>query len=128
MTIRVSLAALIGVLLVVPFVSDAAKLTTGNESCIPVYEECGCNQRKNSKNQCVPGINRWNCQCDETPAGGHVTAICVHKLDCKGTGTEKGGIGDAKGMMDALKGIMDMLKQAMQGGEKPPPPPPPPPP
>ncbi|OGG74137.1 hypothetical protein A3A40_03160 [Candidatus Kaiserbacteria bacterium RIFCSPLOWO2_01_FULL_54_20] len=114
MTLRLPLILLLAFALAVPFVSHAAKLTTGNESCIPVYEECGCSQRKNSKGQCVPGINRWKCQCDETPPGGKVTAICVHQLDCKGTGTEKGGLGDAKGFLDIIKGVMDLLKPKEQ--------------
>src|SRR3990167_7810806 len=114
MTLRLPLILLLAFALAVPFVSHAAKLTTGNESCIPVYEECGCSQRKNSKGQCVPGINRWKCQCDETPPGGKVTAICVHQLDCKGTGTEKGGLGDAKGFLDIIKGVMDLLKPKQQ--------------
>ncbi len=107
--------ALFAILLGFPFTSNASLSLKADEMCVPVIEACGC-MTVPCKGGCCGGLNMHLCACWDTPPGGKVTGICVHNLDCKGTGTEKGGLGDAKSMMDILKSIMDALKKKGGGG------------
>ena len=56
------------------------------------------------------------CPCGEAPPGGKVTGVCVAAINCKGTGTEAGGIGDVSSMLGILKSVMDLLKKKEDGG------------
>src|SRR3989344_5835370 len=120
MTLRLSLVSLMGILLTFPLFVNAGISLKADSMCLPdaAPDPCVCGPKFVPNKGCSGPPTKFMCECFDTPPGGKVTGKCVNTFDCKGTGTEKGGIGDAKGFMDALKGVMGMLQQAMQSKQQ----------
>ena len=105
--------ALIVILSGIPLAVRAAVSMEADQMCLAFWDY-GCPCGMVCKKGGPPGGQ--GCPCGEAPPGGKVTGVCVQATNCKGTGTEAGGIGDLKGMLDLLKGVMDMLKKKEDGG------------
>ena len=112
--LRLATLALAIIFLGVPFVIYAAVSMEADQMCIASWDY-GCPCGTVCKKGGPPGGQ--GCPCGEAPPGGQVTGKCVAAINCKGIGTEKGGIGDLKGMLDILKVVMDVLKKKEQGGD-----------
>ncbi|MEK7069032.1 MAG: hypothetical protein AAB947_01460 [Patescibacteria group bacterium] len=134
MSFRVAIGVVIGALIVIPIVMNAAVSNKADAMCIPWWPTCECkmmpNPDKTSKIKCIPGANTKGCPtgvCFDTPKGGKVDGICVSKLKCKGqkftdqqgnqqdAGGDQGG-GDDKGKGGDEKGGEDKGKGGGEGG------------
>src|SRR3989338_5129012 len=106
--------ALVVILSGIPLAVRGAVSMEADQMCLASWDY-GCPCGAVCKKGGPPGGQ--GCPCGEAPPGGQVTGKCVAAINCKGIGTEKGGIGDLKGMLDILKVVMDVLKKKEQGGD-----------
>lgn len=79
-----------------------------NASCNPVDKRCMCGMKFDPQYGCIPGANRFMCECEATVNGQPTTGKCVEAGHCK---AEKSS---GSPVDSALQQLGQMLGQALQ--------------